>query len=115
MGGLKKHLPVTYWTFLIGALAIAGIPALSGFFSKDEILFRTFVGSEVNGNHGYPVLWLIGVLTSLLTATYMFRLVFMAFHGERRASGHDQAPARRPRGARGGAVTRARRTRPWSP
>ena len=93
MGGLKKHLPVTYWTFLIGALAIAGVPALSGFFSKDEILFRTFVGSEVNGNHGYPVLWLIGMLTSLLTATYMFRLVFMAFHGERRAGGHDQAPA----------------------
>ena len=93
MGGLKKHLPITYWTFLIGALAIAGVPALSGFFSKDEILFRTFVGSEVNGNHGYPVLWAIGVLTSLLTAIYMFRLVIMAFHGERRAHGHDHAEA----------------------
>ena len=42
MGGLKKELPVTYWTFLIGALAIAGVPLLSGFFSKDEILYRTF-------------------------------------------------------------------------
>ena len=93
MGGLKKHLPITYWTFLIGALAIAGVPALSGFFSKDEILFRTFVGSEVNGNHGYPVLWAIGVLTSLLTAIYMFRLVIMAFHGERRAHGPDHAEA----------------------
>jgi NADH-quinone oxidoreductase subunit L len=82
MGGLKKYLPSTYWTFLIGALAIAGIPGLSGFFSKDEILFRTFVGTEANGNHGYPVLWGLGVLTSLLTAVYMFRLVFLAFHGE---------------------------------
>jgi NADH-quinone oxidoreductase subunit L len=74
MGGLKAHLPVTYWTFLIGALAIAGVPGLAGFFSKDEILFRTFAG-------GHQLLWLVGILTSLLTATYMFRLVFLAFHG----------------------------------
>jgi NADH-quinone oxidoreductase subunit L len=86
MGGLKQYLPITYWTFLIGALAIAGVPLLSGFFSKDEILFRTFVGSDVNGFHGYPLLWFIGVVTSLLTAIYMFRLVFLAFHGERRAA-----------------------------
>ena len=82
MGGLKKYLPITYWTFLIGALAIAGFPLLSGFFSKDEILFKTF-------SSGRTLLWGIGVLTSLLTATYMFRLVFLTFHGERR---HD-APA----------------------
>jgi NADH-quinone oxidoreductase subunit L len=82
MGGLKKDLPVTYWTFLIGAIAIAGVPPLSGFFSKDEILFRTFAG-------GHRVLWIIGLLTSLLTATYMFRLVFLTFFGERR----HQAPA----------------------
>jgi NADH-quinone oxidoreductase subunit L len=82
MGGLKKYLPITYWTFLIGALAIAGFPLLSGFFSKDEILFKTF-------SSGRTLLWSIGVLTSLLTATYMFRLVFLTFHGERR---HD-APA----------------------
>jgi NADH-quinone oxidoreductase subunit L len=82
MGGLKKHLPITYWTFLIGALAIAGVPPLSGFFSKDEILFRTF-------SSGHTLLWLIGVITSLLTATYMFRLVFLAFHGERRHDAHD--------------------------
>ena len=76
MGGLKKELPITYWTFLIGALAISGFPFLSGFFSKDEILFRTFAG-------GHTILWVVGMLTSLLTAIYMFRLVFLAFHGER--------------------------------
>ena len=98
MGGLKKHLPITYWTFLIGALAIAGVPALSGFFSKDEILFRTFIGEQTPGHR---VMWALGVLTSLLTATYMFRLVFLAFHGERRlapsgahhAAESDVAPA----------------------
>ena len=86
MGGLKKYLPITYWTFLIGALAIAGVPLLSGFFSKDEILFETFTGESTPG---HTLLWVIGVVTSLLTATYMFRLVFLTFHGERR---HD-APA----------------------
>ncbi len=86
MGGLKKYLPVTYWTFLIGALAIAGVPLLSGFFSKDEILFKTFTAT----NPYRLLLWGIGMVTSLLTATYMFRLVFLAFHGERR-SAHDRA------------------------
>jgi NADH-quinone oxidoreductase subunit L len=80
MGGLKKYVPVTYWTFLIGALAIAGVPFLSGFFSKDEILFRTYTSS----NPSAKLLWTVGAITSLLTATYMFRLVFLAFHGERR-------------------------------
>ena len=89
MGGLKKYLPITYWTFLIGALAIAGVPPLSGFFSKDEILYRTFVGTEANHYHGYPILWLIGAVTSLLTAIYMFRLVFLTFHGERRTAHPD--------------------------
>jgi NADH-quinone oxidoreductase subunit L len=79
MGGLKAQLPITYWTFLVGALAIAGVPGLAGFFSKDEILFRTFA-------NGHQVLWIVGVLTSLLTALYMFRLVFLAFHGAPRAS-----------------------------
>jgi NADH-quinone oxidoreductase subunit L len=77
MGGLKKELPVTYWTFLVGAIAIAGVPGLAGFFSKDEILWKTFSG-------GHTLLWVVGILTALLTATYMFRLVFLAFHGERR-------------------------------
>jgi NADH-quinone oxidoreductase subunit L len=91
MGGLKKELPITYWTFLIGAIAIAGVFPLSGFFSKDEILFETFV-------EGHRLLWTIGALTALLTATYMFRLVFLTFHGERRhdhghAHLHDAPPA----------------------
>ena len=84
MGGLKKELPVTYWTFLIGALAIAGVPGLAGFFSKDEILYRTF-------SAGHPMLWAVGALTSLMTAFYMFRLVFLAFHGERRQAAVAQA------------------------
>ena len=89
MGGLKKHLPITYWTFLIGALAIAGVPLLSGFFSKDEILYRTFTSTS-----DYRLLlWGIGMVTSLLTATYMFRLVFLAFHGKRRvAADHPAHP-----------------------
>jgi NADH-quinone oxidoreductase subunit L len=82
MGGLKRELPITYWTFVIGSLAIAGVPLLSGFFSKDEILYETFHG-------GHPILWLIGGVTSLLTATYMFRLVFLTFHGERAAAPHE--------------------------
>jgi NADH-quinone oxidoreductase subunit L len=77
MGGLKNDLPITYWTFLVGALAIAGVPGLAGFFSKDEILAKTF-------ESGHKILWAIGVATALLTATYMFRVVFLAFHGERR-------------------------------
>jgi NADH-quinone oxidoreductase subunit L len=82
MGGLKKELPITFWTFVIGAVAIAGIPPLAGFFSKDEILFETFV-------EGHQILWVVGAITALLTAAYMFRLVFLTFWGERR---HD-APA----------------------
>ncbi len=86
MGGLKQDLPITYWTFLIGALAISGVPLLSGFFSKDEILFRTYA-------NGHQLLWAIGLLTSLLTATYMFRVVFLAFHGpSRSASAPPAAP-----------------------
>jgi NADH-quinone oxidoreductase subunit L len=81
MGGLKHQLPITYWTFLVGAIAIAGVPGLSGFFSKDEILFRTFAS-------GHTILWTVGMLTSLLTAVYMFRLVFLAFHGPRPAVAH---------------------------
>jgi NADH-quinone oxidoreductase subunit L len=78
MGGLRSTLPKTYWTFLIGAIAIAGVPGFAGFFSKDEILFRTYTA-------GRTWLWLIGIVTAFLTATYMFRLVFLAFHGPRAA------------------------------
>src|SRR5262249_60744401 len=80
MGGLRNELPVTYWTFLAGACAISGVPLLSGFFSKDEILFRTYAS-------GHALLWAVGLLTSLLTATYMFRVVFLAFHGSRGSQG----------------------------
>ncbi len=76
MGGLRKELPVTYWTFLIGTLAIAGVPFLSGFFSKDELLYRTYAS-------GHTVVWFFASAASLLTACYMFRLVFLTFHGER--------------------------------
>ncbi len=85
MGGLRKELPVTYWTFLIGTLAIAGVPLLSGFFSKDEILWQTFAS-------GHTILWGVAVVTAFLTATYMFRLLYLAFYGERRpAPGHGPA------------------------
>jgi NADH-quinone oxidoreductase subunit L len=77
MGGLKRYLPLTYWTFLIGSLAIAGVPGLSGFFSKDEILYETF-------RAGHWIFWTMAAVTSFLTATYMFRLVFLTFHGELR-------------------------------
>ena len=86
MGGLKGDLPITYWTFLIGSLAIAGVPGLAGFFSKDEILFRTFAG-------GHTLLWTIGLLTSLLTAIYMFRVVFLAFHGPSHMHAAPEHPA----------------------
>jgi len=86
MGGLKNELPITYWTFLIGALAIAGVPGLAGFFSKDEILARTF-------ERGHTILWAVGLLTAMLTAVYMFRLVFLAFHGTRRTGAEAGQPA----------------------
>ncbi len=86
MGGLKDELPITYWTFLIGAIAIAGVPGLAGFFSKDEILFRTYAG-------GHTVLWVVGLLTSLLTAIYMFRVVFLAFHGPSRSASAPGTPS----------------------
>ena len=92
MGGLRKELPITFRTFVIGAVAIAGIPPLAGFFSKDEILFETFV-------EGHQILWAVGALTALLTATYMFRLVFVTFWGERRHG----APAAAHAGAHGDA------------
>jgi NADH-quinone oxidoreductase subunit L len=84
MGGLRRELPVTYWTFLVGALAISGVPLLSGFFSKDEILWRAYSG-------GHVVVWGVAVVASLLTAIYMFRLVFLTFHGSRSGASHDHA------------------------
>lgn len=73
MGGLKKAMPVTYLTMLMGTIAIAGIPPFSGFFSKDEILAGAFIAS--------PVLWVLGFIGALMTAFYMFRMLFMTFSG----------------------------------
>ena len=84
MGGLKSRLPVTYWTFLIATLAIAGIPPLAGFFSKDAILAGVF---EAGGS--MRILWGVGLFTAGLTAFYMFRLVAMTFHGSFRGT-HEQ-------------------------
>ena len=81
MGGLKDKIPTTYWTIGLATLAIAGIPPLAGFVSKDEILWYSFAGPWSN-----KLLWGIGVATAGLTAFYMFRLLFMTFWGERRYS-----------------------------
>ena len=78
MGGLKKMMPITYITFLIGTLAISGFPFLSGFFSKDEILANVF--------HHNIVAYIVLVIAALLTATYMFRLLFLTFFGEFRGT-----------------------------
>jgi NADH-quinone oxidoreductase subunit L len=77
MGGLKAKLPLTYWTFLVGTVAIAGFPPLSGFFSKDEILWKAF-------STGHWPLWLMGFIAAGLTSFYMFRLFFLTFHGSHR-------------------------------
>lgn len=87
MGGLKKYMPTTYKTFLIATIAIAGIFPLSGFFSKDEILWQTF--SKGHDNSWYYVLWVLGVFSAAGTAFYMCRLVMMTFFGKYR--GHDEA------------------------
>lgn len=89
MGGLKKHMPQTYKTYYIGALAISGIPFLSGFFSKDEILAYAF------GN-GNAVLWGLGALAAFCTAFYMFRSVYLTFHGEERFDPHHVHPHESP-------------------
>ncbi len=82
MGGLSKHMKITYWTFLIACFAIAGIPPFSGFFSKDEILAHAFA---VN-----PVYWVLGILGAIMTAYYMFRALGMTFHGGFRGSEEQQ-------------------------
>jgi NADH-quinone oxidoreductase subunit L len=77
MGGLAKKIPQTYWTMLIGAVAISGIPPLAGFFSKDEILGEAF-------RNGFYLVWGIGIFVAILTAFYMFRLIGLTFWGESR-------------------------------
>jgi len=90
MGGLKSKISITYWTFFIGCLAIAGVPPFAGFFSKDEILWKAYSG-------GHTTLWGLGMLTAAMTAFYMFRLFFMTFHGEHRSEeasdAHESPPS----------------------
>ena len=76
MGGLRTKIPITFWTMTAGTLAIAGIPGLAGFFSKDEILWRAYQASWAY--------WLVGIFTAFLTSFYMFRLWFLTFFGEYR-------------------------------
>jgi NADH-quinone oxidoreductase subunit L len=86
MGGLRKKLPITHITFLIGCLAIAGLPPFSGFFSKDEILWKAFIG-------GGPALWGLGAVTAACTSFYMVRLLCLTFYGSHRggdAHGHGE-------------------------
>jgi NADH-quinone oxidoreductase subunit L len=80
MGGLRKHLPVTFWTMTMAVLAIAGFPPLAGFFSKDAILYSAFLHGS-----GGVLLWFVGLVTALLTSLYMFRLWYMTFMGESRS------------------------------
>ena len=85
MGGLKKYMPVTYWTMLFASLSIAGVPGFAGFFSKDEILWLAYSGSSPVGKF----VWVIGTVVAFLTAFYSFRLIFLTFHGKFRGT-HEQ-------------------------
>src|SRR6266550_891614 len=82
MGDLRKRIPTTHWTMLVATLAIAGIFPLAGFFSKDEILWQTWTSE----GGAYRLLWGIAYVTALMTAFYMFRLMFLTFHGRPRMS-----------------------------
>ena len=80
MGDLHSRIPITHWTMFIATLAIAGIPPFAGFFSKDEILWQTWTSE----GGAYRLLWIIGYATALMTAFYMFRLMYLTFHGRPR-------------------------------
>jgi NADH-quinone oxidoreductase subunit L len=93
MGGLRKTMPITYWTVLIGALASAGVPGLSGFFSKDAII----EAAHLSTTPGAGFAWLMVTLCVFVTAFYTFRLVFYAFHGRERFDTHgDHVPHESP-------------------
>jgi NADH-quinone oxidoreductase subunit L len=91
MGGLKERLPVTYWTFVVGSLALAGFPLTAGFFSKDDILVSAWNAGPLG-----HVLSILGVLTALMTAFYSFRLVFVTFWGPSRVDAHHAAHVHEP-------------------
>ncbi|MCX5717695.1 MAG: NADH-quinone oxidoreductase subunit L [Nitrospirae bacterium] len=82
MGGLKKYMPITYWTMLFASLSIAGVPGFAGFFSKDEILWLAYSGQSPVGKF----VWAIGTVVAFLTAFYSFRLIFLTFHGKFRGT-----------------------------
>ena len=90
MGNLRKYMPITFLTMLLGWLAICGIPIWAGFFSKDEILYKTFsthtsaYDATLLGIHVNTILWVVGLLTAVLTAVYMTRLMVMTFFGNER-------------------------------
>lgn len=90
MGNLKKFMPITFLTMMAGWLAICGIPIWAGFFSKDEILYKTFAATNATheatflGIHVNTILWLLGLITAVLTAVYMTRMMWMTFFGESR-------------------------------
>jgi NADH-quinone oxidoreductase subunit L len=84
MGGLRKRIPITFWCMTAGVFAIAGIPPLAGFFSKDEILFQTFASPGLLGK----LLWFVGLVTAGMTSFYMFRLWFKTFFGQPRFEEH---------------------------
>jgi len=87
MGGLRKHMPITYWTALIGALALAGIPPFAGFFSKDAIIEAVHLSSTPGHGIAY-----VAVLSGVfITALYTFRMLFMTFHGKERFAPHAEA------------------------
>ena len=83
MGNLRKYMPITFATMLTGWLAISGIPIFAGFFSKDEILYKTFASPNIPEPWNY-VLWIVGLITAVLTAIYMTRMMVMTFWGEER-------------------------------
>ena len=82
MGGLRKRIPLTYWLMIVGTLALTGFPFLSGFYSKDLILEATFARDTGIGYYAF----FIGIFVAGLTAFYSWRLIFMTFHGECRAT-----------------------------
>src|SRR3970040_1907290 len=79
MGGLRKKMPITYWTFVVFTLAISGVPLTSGFLGKDEILAGSLAYGELTGHYLIPA---VGFIVAGMTAFYMFRLLFLTFHGE---------------------------------
>ena len=89
MGGLRKRIPVTFWTMTSGVFAIAGIWPFAGFFSKDEILYETFTSA----NPIAKLLWAVGLITAGMTSFYMFRLWFKTFFGEQRFDEHPELHA----------------------